>query len=111
MEPLHDPKEEHAGMDNVPQDVIESASHEGDVDSVPVYIHRGNVMFYNMEIFEEHNLEIPTTIDEFFEVAETLEAAGIVPLALGDKESWTATQIFENVLAAELGVDGYAQLF
>src|SRR5690625_6377397 len=68
-------------------------------------------MFYNMEIFEEHNLEIPTTIDEFFEVADTLEAAGIVLLALGDKESWTATQIFENVLAAELGVDVYAQLF
>jgi len=111
MEPLNDLYEENDWMDKFPQDLIDLVSHEGDIYSVPVNIHRGNVMFYNMEIFEEHNLEIPTTIDEFFEVAETLEAAGIVPLALGDKESWTATQIFENVLAAELGVDGYAQLF
>src|SRR5690625_7429238 len=103
MEPINDLYEENDWMDKFPQDLIDLVSHEGDIYSVPVNIHRGNVMFYNMEIFEEHNLEIPTTIDEFFEVAETLEAAGIVPLALVDKESWTATQIFENVITAALG--------
>lgn len=111
MESLNDLYEENDWMDKFPQDLIDLVSHEGDIYSVPVNVHRGNVIFYNMEIFEEHNLEVPTTLDEFFEVADTLQAAGIVPLALGDKESWTATQIFENVLAAELGVDGYGQLF
>src|SRR5699024_3957537 len=67
--------------------------------------------FYNMEVFEEHDIEIPTTFDEFFEVADELEAAGVTPLALGDKESWPATQIFENVLLGVLGPDHYQKLF
>jgi|SRR5690625_20383 len=111
MEPLNDLYEENDWMDKFPEDLIELVSHEGDIYSVPVNIHRGNVVFYNMEIFEEHNIEVPTTIDEFLDVAETLQDAGVTPLALGDKEAWTATQILENVLAAELGVDGYQELF
>src|SRR5690625_7268850 len=65
MEPLNDLYEENDWMDKFPEDLIELVSHEGDIYSVPVNIHRGNVVFYNMEIFEEHNIEVPTTIDEF----------------------------------------------
>src|SRR5699024_10876289 len=76
-----------------------------------VDIHRGNMVFYNKEIFEENDIEIPETFDEFFEVADQLQDAGITPLALGDKESWTATQIFENVLLGVLGAEDYNKLF
>lgn len=111
MEPLNDLYEENDWMDKFPEDLIDLVSDDGNIYSVPVNIHRGNVIFYNMEIFEEHDIDVPTTLDEFFEVAEKLEAAGVVPLALGDKEPWTATQILENVLAAELGVEDYGRLF
>lgn len=111
MEPLNELYEENEWMDKFPEALIELVSKDGNIYSVPVNIHRGNAMFYNMEIFEAHNLEVPTTLDEFFEVADKLKEAGVVPLALGDKEIWEATQIFENLLAAELGAEDYIKLF
>lgn len=111
MAPLNDLYEANGWMDKFPKALIELVSDGDNIYSVPVNVHRGNVMFYNMEVFKEHGIEVPTTLDEFFVVADKLQAAGVVPLALGDKESWEATMIFENVLAAELGRDGYLQLF
>ncbi|HLR65716.1 MAG TPA: ABC transporter substrate-binding protein [Virgibacillus sp.] len=111
MEPLNDFFEEEDLMDKFPEELIDLVSVDGDIYSVPVDIHRGNPVFYNKEIFEENDIEVPTTFDEFFEVADELEEAGVTPLALGDKESWGATMIFENILLAELGPDDYIKLF
>lgn len=111
METLNHLYEENDWMDKFPESLIDLVSEGDDIFSVPVNVHRGNVVFYNMEIFEENDLEVPTTIDEFFEVADKLEEAGVVPLALGDKESWEVTMIFENILASELGTEDYLKLF
>ncbi|REJ14455.1 MAG: ABC transporter substrate-binding protein [Caldibacillus debilis] len=111
MEPLNDLYEQEGWMDKFPKDLIDMVSVDGNIYSVPVNIHRSNVLWYNKKIFEENNLQVPTTFDEFFDVAEKLKAKGITPLALGDKEPWTATHIFENVLLAKLGPDGYNALW
>lgn len=111
MEPLNDFYEENEWMDKFPQELIDLVSSDGNIYSIPVNIHRGNVFFYNMQVFEDNGIEVPTTMDEFFVVADKLQDAGIIPVALGDKESWTATQIFENVLLGTLGPDDYKKLF
>lgn len=111
MEPLNDLFEAEGWMDKFPQDLIDLVSKDGNIYSVPVNIHRGNVIFYNTKVFEENGLEPPTTFDEFFAVAEELKKAGVTPLSLGDKEPWTATQILENVALGVLGPDKYNQLW
>ncbi len=111
MEPLNDFYEEQGWMDKFPQDLIDMVSKDGNIYSVPVNIHRGNVIFYNKQVFEDNGLEVPTTYDEFIAVADKLQDAGVTPLALGDKEAWTATQIFENILLGELGPDDYKSLW
>ncbi|TLS38416.1 ABC transporter substrate-binding protein [Pseudalkalibacillus caeni] len=111
MEPLNDLYEENGWNDKFPEDLIDMVSKDGDIYSVPVDIHRGNVLWYNTKVFEENGVEVPTTFDEFFAAADKLKAAGVTPLALGDKEPWTATQIFENVLLGQLGPDDYKKLF
>lgn len=111
METLNELYEENDWMDKFPEDLIDLVSADGDIYSVPVNIHRGNPVFYNMEIFDEHGIEPPATFDEFFDVAEKLQDAGVTPLALGDKESWPATQLFENILLGVLGPDDYNKLF
>ena len=45
--------------------------------------------------------------DEFFAAADTLKAAGITPLALGDKDGWTDVNLFEQILLSQLGADDY----
>ncbi|RDW21508.1 ABC transporter substrate-binding protein [Oceanobacillus arenosus] len=111
MEPLNDFYEENGWMDKFPEELIDLVSSDGNIYSIPVNIHRGNVFFYNMQVFKDNGIDVPTTMDEFFAVADKLQDAGVVPIALGDKESWTATQIFENVLLGSLGPDDYKKLF
>lgn len=111
MQPLNDLYEEMGWHDKFPEELIELVSKDGNIYSVPVNIHRGNVLWYNKQIFEENNLEPPTTFDEFFEVAETLKSKGITPLALGDKEPWTASHLFETVLLGVLGPEDYKKLW
>lgn len=48
-------------------------------------------VYYNKAIFEEHGIEVPETYDEFKEVVEKLEAAGVAPIALGNKDRWTGS--------------------
>ncbi len=109
MEPLTWLYEEEGWLDVMPPDLIEILSYNGEIWSVPVNIHRANVLWYNKAVFEEHNLQPPTTWDEFFEVAEALQDAGIVPLALG--EAWTQVHLFETVLLGTLGPDAYIGLW
>ncbi|MDQ7844802.1 MAG: ABC transporter substrate-binding protein, partial [Armatimonadota bacterium] len=56
-----------------PKDLITIVSYKGEPYSVPVNVHRGNVLWYNKKIFDENNLKAPATWDEFFKVAETLK--------------------------------------
>jgi glucose/mannose transport system substrate-binding protein len=111
MEPLGDLFAQEGWNDVFPQGVLDIVSYEGEPYSVPVNIHRANVLWYNTKVFEENNLEPPTTFDEFFEVADALEAAGITPLALGDVEVWTAVHLMETVLLGSLGPDAYDGLW
>lgn len=49
----------------------------------------GKVFFYNKTIFEENNLEVPTTWNEFIAVLDKLRAAGYeYPVAEGLADSW-----------------------
>lgn len=111
MEPLNDFYQEEGLNDKFPQDLIDMVSKDGNIYSVPVNIHRGNVLWYNKKLLDENGLQAPTTFDEFFEVADALKAKGITPLALGDKEPWTATHLYETVLLGVLGSEDYGKLW
>lgn len=93
----------------MPETLLPLITFDGEIYSVPVNIHRSNVMWANPSVLEENNVSIPATWDEFFVAAETLEAAGIIPLALG--EQWTQMHLFENVLLGELGTPAYNGLW
>jgi len=48
-------------------------------------------IYYNKEIFSNHNLEVPQTFDEFKNVVSTLASNGVTPIALGNKDRWTGS--------------------
>jgi glucose/mannose transport system substrate-binding protein len=98
-------------MESYPPGVIDILSYNGEIWSVPVNIHRSNVLWYNKSIFAEHGLEPPKTFDDFFAVADALKEAGVTPLALGDNGIWASTHLFETVLLGVLGPDAYRGLW
>lgn len=58
-------------------------------------------ILYNKDMFEEHGWTIPKTWDEFLALCDEIEAAGIQPLYLGYKDTWTCLAPW-NALAVGL---------
>jgi glucose/mannose transport system substrate-binding protein len=111
MEPLDDLYASE-GWDKVfPKDLLDILKVDGHYYSVPVNIHRSNVLWYNKQVFADNNLTAPKTFDDFFTVAEALKAKNITPLALGDSGPWAAAHLFEDVLVGTLGQEGYNGLW
>ena len=94
-----------------PQGVLTLLRYQGHYWSVPVNIHRANVMWYSKKVFADNKLTPPKTLDEWFRTADALKAKGIVPFVLGDKEGWEAGHAFEAVLIGTLGANGYRGLW
>lgn len=71
----------------------------------PVGSGMGGGFFYNVAVYEELGLEIPTTWDAFLENSEVIHDAGIVPVIQSYGDTWTAQMIalgdFYNVSAAD----------
>jgi len=111
MEPLNFLFEKNNWMSVYPQGLIDIISYKGKIYSVPVNIHRSNVLWYNKAVFKKYNLKPPETLDDFFNVADTLANNGITPLALGDNGIWAATHLFENILLGALGPEKYQGLW
>lgn len=72
---------------------------------VPIGIHKSNVIFYNIHVFEKYGVEIPDhqdiTWDEFWSICDQLSAAmpdGEYPIDLGDRKGWPACQVFEDIM-------------
>jgi glucose/mannose transport system substrate-binding protein len=101
--------EEEGWMDKFPQGLIDLLSYEGGIWSVPVNIHRSNVLWYVPANLEQWGVTVPTTWDEFLTACPTLQAAGVTPLVVG--ENWTVNHLWENVAVSELGAEGWNALW
>ena len=96
--------------DRVMESVAElCTAGDGNQYIVPIGIHKTNVIFYNIHVFEQYGIEIPDhqdiTWDEFWAICDQLAAAmpdGQYPIDLGDRKGWPACQVFENIM---LGTD------
>jgi glucose/mannose transport system substrate-binding protein len=111
MEPLDTLFTQQGWASVFPKGVLDIVSYQGKPYSVPVNIHRANVLWYNKSVFTANNLQVPKTLDDFFTAADALKAKGITPLALGDVDSFASIQLMETVLLGTLGADGYNGLW
>lgn len=74
-------------IQNAIPSILESVkSEDGKVYAMP-YSQNFMGVFYNVDIFKEHNLDIPKTWDEFMALCQKLEDAGIQPLEESYKDS------------------------
>ena len=96
--------------DVLPETLVPLISQDGHPYSVPVNIHRSNVMWYNPAVLQEAGVtSVPTNYDEFFAACDKIQAAGKICLGLGPQ--WTAMHLLENVMLGTLGGDAYSGLW
>jgi glucose/mannose transport system substrate-binding protein len=110
LEPLNDLFAKQGWNDVFPKQLLEQITVDGNIYSVPVNIHRANVLWYSPAVLKAAGVsEPPATMPEFIAALEKVKQAGKLPLALG--EQWTVKHLLETVLLADLGTDGYAALW
>ncbi|GAB3872882.1 ABC transporter substrate-binding protein [Dactylosporangium cerinum] len=95
--------------DRLPKGLVEALTFDGKIYSVPVNIHRANLLWHNPALLKARGLTPPTSWAQFLTQAATLKAAGILPLSIGP--AWTQKHLLECVLLGELGADGYTGLW
>lgn len=88
-------------------DTLDAARIDGEVAMVPFAADVTNVLWYNTEIFAEQGIEPPTTWDELLAVCDTLDAAGIIPIASGNKDLWAAGNWLGHLTSRVVGEDAY----
>jgi glucose/mannose transport system substrate-binding protein len=109
MEDLSDLYQEMGWMDKYPQGLIDASSTADGIWSVPVNIHRSNVLWYVPGKLAEWGISVPDSWDAFLAVCPAIQANGVTPLALG--ENWTQQHLWESVALAVLGPADYEKLW
>jgi glucose/mannose transport system substrate-binding protein len=99
------------GLNKVfPQQLIQQIRYKGKVYSVPVNIHRANILWYNPAALRKAGVKAaPKTWGEFITALKKAKKAGLIPLALG--EQWTQKHLLETVMIGKLGPSGWSALW
>jgi len=93
-----------------PAGLVSLLSARGGIWSVPVNIHRSNVMWYLPSKLKEWGVTPPKTWAEFLKTCDVLMSKGVeAPLSLG--EAWTVNHLWESVALGVLGPDNWAALW
>lgn len=114
VKPLDDFFKSTGFGDVLPKTLIPLISKDGHPYSVPVDIHRSNVMWYNPSVLKAAGVTMPDggfkTWDDFFAACDTIKAAGKTCLSMGN-EGFTAMHLFENVVIGTIGADKWNGLW
>lgn len=86
--------------------VLEPLTYDGKLYAVPTQ-KSFCVMFYNKKIFEENNVSVPKTYDEFLKVCDTLKANQVTPMILAATDSWIPAQFVQQISNGIAGMDLY----
>jgi glucose/mannose transport system substrate-binding protein len=110
LEPIDSIYDDNGFRDVMPSTLLDQISYQGHLYSVPVNIHRANILWYNPTVLKNAGIAAaPKTWDEFIAALDKAKAAGVIPLSLG--EQWTQKHLLETVILGKLGPDGYASLW
>jgi ABC-type glycerol-3-phosphate transport system substrate-binding protein len=66
--------------------------------------------WYNAQVFEDAGVEPPATYEELEQAAQTIQASGVTPYAVGADIGWPLTDLFENIYIRSAGPEMYDQL-
>ncbi len=110
IEPIDFIYNDNGFRDVMPKTLLDQISYKGHLYSVPVNIHRANILWYSPSVLKKAGIATPPkTWDEFIAALDKAKAAGVIPLAVG--EQWTQQHLLETVMIGALGADGWANLW
>ncbi|WP_027587776.1 ABC transporter substrate-binding protein [Acidipropionibacterium thoenii] len=111
VEPVDDIIKELGGESVFPKTLLDKLTVDGHIYSVPVDIHRANVVWSNTALLKKAGItSTPTDVAGWLADLQKVKDSGVAtPLSIGG--TWTQTELFESILASNLGADEYSKLF
>lgn len=89
-----------------PTALLDSCTLDGRIYCAPVNIHSWQWLWLSHGAYESAGVDVPTNWDEFVAAAPALEAAGIVPLAMG-QQGWQQSGAFGVMSIALAGEEAW----
>ncbi len=89
-----------------PTSLLDSCTLDGRIYCVPVNIHSAQWLWLSHDAYEKAGLDVPADWNEFVASASAIEAAGMVPLAMG-QQGWQQNLAFGAITIAVAGLDAW----
>jgi glucose/mannose transport system substrate-binding protein len=85
---------------NLPPEIDKIMQYKGHYVAAPFSVHRVNWLYINKAALDKAGGKVPTTWDEFFQVADKMKANGIMPIAMGG-QPWQDLTLWEDVVLSQ----------
>lgn len=92
-----------------PSSLLDSCTLDGRIYCVPINIHSAQWLWLSHDAYENAGLEVPTDWNEFVASAPQLQAAGTLPLAMG-QQGWQQNLAFGAITIAVAGLDAWREV-
>lgn len=92
-----------------PPGLLDSCTVDGRIYCAPVNIHSPEWLWLSNKVYEDIGIPVPTNWNEFVASAPQVEAAGKIPLALGN-QPWQSNLAFGALTVAVAGLDVWKQV-
>jgi glucose/mannose transport system substrate-binding protein len=114
LEPVDFVYQQYGFKKVMPALLISQIRYQGHLYSVPVNIHRANVLWYNPSVLKQAGIKPPNpntsySWAQWMAALKKAQDAGVIPLSMG--EQWTAKHLLETVMIGTLGPRGWAALW
>lgn len=93
-----------------PPSLLDSCTLDGRVYCAPVNIHSWQWIWLSHKAYADAGIPVPTNWDEFVAAAPALEAAGKIPMAIG-QQSWQTSGAFNVLMVALAGKETYLKVY
>ncbi|WP_166355127.1 ABC transporter substrate-binding protein [Phytoactinopolyspora limicola] len=98
------------GLDAIDDEYLEAVrGSDGEIYGVPLALNAA-VTLYNVDVFDEHGVDVPTTWDELLQAAEELQAQGVTPVAQAGDAAYLLSLTHAAVAPGAYGPDFIDQL-
>jgi glucose/mannose transport system substrate-binding protein len=98
---------------NMPKDVAEAQQVDGKYYTVPIGVHRGNILWTNPAVLSKAGVQIDQAagVDGLIASLQKIQASGVTPVCLGDKDIFASAELLESLIMSRTGADNWRKLF
>ena len=91
-----------AYSDEITQETLSYATFGGSLYGVPSSTPI-SVLYYNKALFDQYNVKVPTTAEEFMQACQTFTDNGVPALSTSVKENWVLAMLFDALQLHAVG--------